>query len=84
MMAGFRRAEARATGGAGFSPPLGFGLSWGNQSWLQAGFLGLCCEAGGNTCELVSGLFGFDGGLKGRLQARLPAPLGFSPPEARR
>ena len=45
---------------------------------------GLCCtmparhEAGENTCELVSGLFRFGGGLKGRLQARLPAPRGFS------
>jgi outer membrane protein TolC len=37
------------------------------------------CEAGENTCELVRGLFRFDGGLKGRLQARLPAPLDSRP-----
>ena len=50
---------------APFSRPLGHELD----------FFGLCCtmparhEAGENTCALVSGLFRFSGGLKGRLSA---------------
>jgi hypothetical protein len=67
---------------------------WGSQSWLEAGFqpaslfrdefLGLRCtmparhETGEIPANCTSGRSSLDGGLKGRLQARLPAPPGFS------
>ena len=78
-------ACSRLSGGS-----LGFGHSCGRQSCLQAAFqaaistddesLGLGCgmsakhEAGEIPGNCVSGLY--DGGLKGRLQAGLPATQG--------
>jgi len=67
-------------------------FSWGSQSWLQAGFSPpTCVEINFSDfaarcprdtkpekirANCVSGRYRFDGGLKDRLQARLPAPLG--------
>jgi hypothetical protein len=64
--------------------PLAIGLSWGSQSWVQAGFLARPLnmrEFLGLRGQLlrptsVSLLLRAGGGLKGNLQARLPAPLG--------
>jgi len=52
---------------------LSAGLSVASRTF--SGFAARCLQdkKPENTCELVSGLFGFLGGLKGGLQARLPA-----------